>query len=210
MNIQERSNDYCTLYVVRHGETDWNVQGKIQGHTDIPLNENGIRQAKKLYEKLKDIRFNAIFSSDLLRAKQTAEVIALEHKIAVQTTKALRERWFGKYEGVSFRTHDKEIQEMFKKYKKLTDANESSPPELEGDEELMGRFIPFVREIAVAYRKKMVLMVSHGGAMRTFLVHLGYASYDELIPGSIDNLAYIKLESDGIDFFIRETHGIQK
>lgn len=64
------------LYVVRHGQTDWNKRKVMQGQTDIPLNEEGIKQAKLLREKLKDITFDAIFCSPLIRAKQTCEIIA--------------------------------------------------------------------------------------------------------------------------------------
>ena len=89
----------CTIYLVRHGETEWNEKKLIQGHSDIPLNKKGEIQAKQLGEKLKDIHFEAVFSSDLVRAKRTAEIMVLEKKLAVITTKALRERLFGRYEG---------------------------------------------------------------------------------------------------------------
>lgn len=89
------SKNYCTFYIVRHGETEWNVKGLVQGHTDIPLTKKGKRQARQLAKKLSRINFNAVFSSDLLRAKQTAQLIALEKKIAVKTTQALREETDG-------------------------------------------------------------------------------------------------------------------
>ena len=75
--------------------TEWNEIGLIQGHSDSPLTAQGITQAKELAKKLKNVKFDLIFSSDLLRAKRTAEIIALEHKLFVQTSKLLRERDFG-------------------------------------------------------------------------------------------------------------------
>src|SRR5258706_4066259 len=89
----------ATLYIVRHGESEWNIKHLIQGQKDIVLSKNGKLQAQILAGELKKISFEFIFSSDLLRAKRTAEIVALEHKLAVQTAKVLRERSFGKLEG---------------------------------------------------------------------------------------------------------------
>src|SRR5258706_14102789 len=93
------NNNLTTFYIVRHGETDWNAERRLQGHSDIPLNENGELQAKNLADELQDITFDLAFSSDLLRAKRTAEIIALEHKLEVQTTKLIREKNYGSLEG---------------------------------------------------------------------------------------------------------------
>lgn len=205
--ISQKTNeekDYCSLYLVRHGETEWNAKELVQGHTDIPLNKKGERQAKELARRLKHIHFAAAFSSDLLRARRTAEIIALEKKIAVKTTKALRERYFGRFEKTAVRQLDKSLEELMRKY------GEEIEKEIESDEGMMKRLIPFIREIAVAYRHKNVLVVAHGGIMRTFLIHLGFASASEMPPGSIKNTAYVKLESDGVDFFIKETFGIER
>ena len=85
-------NQYTTFYVVRHGETTANVEGIIQGQKDYPLNSNGEEQAKTRARQLKSVKFDAIFSSDLVRAKRTAEIISLESKMNVLTTKALRRK----------------------------------------------------------------------------------------------------------------------
>lgn len=73
-----------TLYIVRHGETDWNKMGKYQGITDVPLNENGLNQAKACGQALKDVKFDRILSSDLSRALVTAEVIRGERTTLLQ------------------------------------------------------------------------------------------------------------------------------
>jgi len=198
------------LYIVRHGETDWNIKGLLQGHTDVPLNKSGEEQAKNLAKKLNKVNFAIAFSSDLLRAKKTAEIIALEKKIAVRTTKALRERYFGHFEGTKWR-EDKQYQQLIKKFLKLSHEErfKNKPyKDTETDEELIGRLIPFLREVAVAYPKKNVLVVTHGAVMRVLLTHLGFVGPDELIPGQISNTAYIILDSDGVDFFVKETFGI--
>ncbi|HUD44086.1 MAG TPA: histidine phosphatase family protein [Patescibacteria group bacterium] len=202
-------NNVCTIYLVRHGRTDWNDKKLVQGHTNIPLNLEGQTTAQELAKEFRDIKFDKIYTSDLSRARETAEIIALGHKLAVETTKALRERNFGNVEGKS---HD-----IFPEMNRLLDSLDDktrysykfdSNMEMENDEEVMNRFIPFLREIAIANPGKTVLVVAHGGPMWMFLVKLGFSDYQHFLE--INNLAHIKLESDGVDFFIKETKGIEK
>lgn len=84
------------IYIVRHGQTDWNKEGRNQGHTDIELNETGINQAKEIYEKLKDIKFDKVYSSPLKRAYKTAEIIS-NNNIIIDNR--LMERSNGELEG---------------------------------------------------------------------------------------------------------------
>lgn len=198
-----KKNNYCTLYVTRHGETQWNILGRVQGHTDSPLTHKGVKQAKNLALEFKNIKFDAVYSSDLLRAKRTAEIAILEHKLAVETTEALRERNFGKYEGST-----KKVLELLEE---LRDKNIPYETEnIESDEKLTERIITFLREIAVAYPNKTVLIVTHGGVLVRLLRHLGFMSYEELRLYSVGNTSWLKLESDGVDFFVRETKRIEK
>jgi probable phosphoglycerate mutase len=89
-----------TLYVVRHGETPWNVEGRYQGQLDPPLNENGRQQAEATAHKLAALGFEAIYSSDLARARQTAEALAEKAGLPVQLDPRLREIDQGKWQGV--------------------------------------------------------------------------------------------------------------
>lgn len=82
--------------------------------------------------------------------------------------------------------------------------------DIETDEELVSRFITQLREIAVAYPGKTVLVVSHGGPIRMFLVKTGYGSKKELTSGTFENAGYVKVLSDGINFFIKDVKGITK
>ncbi len=205
-------NNYCIFYIVRHGETDWNVKKLIMGQSDIPLNERGKRQAEEIGKRLQHIHFTAAFSSDLLRTKHTAEIVLLEKKIIVQSTTALRERHFDRLEGKSWANHDKDLQMLWDKLADLTDCERKKYKleKAENDEDMMRRFIPFIREIAIAYEGKNVLIVTHGGIMRVFLKHLGYLKENKPFSVEIKNTSYIKLESDGVDFFVRETYGIER
>lgn len=202
---QRNPLSYCTLYIVRHGQTDWNAQGLTQGETDKPLNSEGIKQAKNLGTSLKKIEFDAVFASDLVRAKRTAEIIALERKLAVETTKLLRERRYGKLDGKPY----EKMGEFLKTWETLSKKERVYYKPYEGyetDEEAISRFITFLREVAVRFQDKKILVVSHGGMMRTLLNHLSDETYS---AGSVSNSGYIKLESDGVDFFIKELKGIK-
>jgi broad specificity phosphatase PhoE len=203
-----KTTQNCTIYLVRHGRTEWNDQKLIQGHIDIPLNSEGKTTAKELAKELRKIKFDKVYSSDLLRAKQTAEIIALEHKLEVETTKTLRERNFGPFQGGP-RERLKEIDQVLET---LTDEQRYSYVHngaVESDESMMTRFLTFLRSIAVANSGKTVLVATHGGIIRVFLTHLGILDYKSTEKRfTIKNLACVKLESDGVDFFVKETSGI--
>lgn len=86
------------LYIARHGQTDWNTKHKAQSHTDIPLNETGMKQAEALRDNIKDIKFTAVYASLLKRAAKTDE-IATDDKYDIVYDNCLMERSFGNYEG---------------------------------------------------------------------------------------------------------------
>lgn len=199
---------YCTLYIARHGETEWNVEQRLQGQKDSPLTKSGLKQAEFLAQSLRDIHFDSIFSSDLLRAKRTAEIAALERKLAVKTTELLREHNYGIYEGKKYEEVRIELKHSFDEYERLSDKEKFRYrliPNGETDEEIVMRFITFLREVALAYEGKNVLVVSHGGIMSAFLVHIGFGPQEKV---RIANTGYFKLRSDGVDFFIDESVGI--
>lgn len=192
-------NNYCTLYLIRHGETEWNVKKLIQGHTDSPLTKNGLSQAKKLAQDFKKKKIDAIFSSDLPRAKRTAEIIALEKKLAVETSELLRERNFGKYEGRTLG----DLKKLITKAESVLQGKENHA-EIEDSQKLISRFITYLREIAIAYAGKKVIVVTHGGCLRLLLIHLGVFNEEDLKPGTklLDNSSVLTLKSDGIDFYV--------
>ena len=207
------SKNYCTLYIARHGETEFNVKKILQGHCDSPLTANGLEQAKNLAEDLKSVDFDVIYSSDLLRAQRTAEIVRLERDLAITTTKVLRERYYGVYDGKPNQEYIEARDRLVAELKVFTEDGKKDlkvDVNAESVNELLARFINFLREISVANLNKKVLVMTHGGAMRNFLIHLAWAKDEELPPYSLGNCAYLVVESDGIDFFIKKTAGINK
>lgn len=200
-----------TIYIVRHGETEYNRDRKIQGQVDSPLTEAGLEQVCAVRDELKDVHFDAAFSSDLLRAKRTAEIITLEKKLAITTSKQLRERHYGPFEGKSYDDFQIEYKKLWDKFQDLSEEDRFKKKildNMESEEEAVSRYITFLREVAVSHSGKTVLVGSHGGIMKAFLVHLGLAPYSMMSLGLVQNCGYIKVETDGIDFHIKETKRI--
>ena len=207
----KNNHRYTTFYIVRHGETEANVQKIIQGQKDYPLNKNGEQQAIDRARSLRQVKFDAVFSSDLMRASRTAEIIALEKRLTVTTTKALRERCFGKYEGTS--RYEENVQKIFDLWYALADKEwmkHKIDERFETGEEMVVRLICFLREIAVGFPGKTILAVCHEDLMRNALIHFGFGTRDQLRGPTISNTSYFILETDGIDFFVKKTEGIKK
>ena len=127
----------------------------------------------------------------------------------VKTYEALRERSFGKFEG----NNRKEYLKLLKDFAHLSDEEKfkhTGGGLMESLDQATSRFLILLREVAVAFAGKTVLVVSHGSVMRGLLIRLGFDTLKNLPSGCVLNTAYIKLESDGVDFFIKETYGINK
>lgn len=198
-----------TFYLVRHGLTDWNVEGRLQGQVDIPLNKEGEKQALEVAEKyFKNVHFDAVFSSDLLRARRTAQIITLNRKITIKTTKILRERSFGPHEGKTIEQMEKELKIDLEKLRTLS-YEQAKKIGIETDEELMNRFLPFVRELALAYEGKTILLVSHGSLIRVFLQRVGFYDIKYSKKVFVSNLAFVVFESDGVEFWVKKVEGVK-
>jgi len=166
------------LLLARHGETDWNREHRVQGQTDVGLNDAGREQAEALSERLADERLDAIVSSDLSRARETAEAVARRHGLEVVTDAALREKDFGSWEGLT----DVEIAERF------PDAARGRWGDGETTEDVAARVLPAMERIRARHRDGAVLVVSHGGAIRVILDALGVEH------GRIGNCELFRLE----------------
>ena len=150
------------LLLVRHGETDWNREHRIQGHTDLPLNAKGLEQARALADSLAATALTAVYSSDLSRALQTATAVATVHGLAVQFDRDLREKNFGSWEGLT----DTDIAERF------PNAVRGRWGDGETTDEVAARAVRAIERIRARHLTGAVLVVSHGGTLRAILGHL--------------------------------------
>ena len=166
------------LYLVRHGETDMNREMKICGVTDVPLNETGIGQARELAEKAKDIPFDIIFASPLIRARQTAEIVAAPHGLPVNIEPRLIETNFGIYEGAS------RANEEFWEIKPEPAIHF---PGGESQFEVVARIYPLIRELKEKYPDKNVLLVCHGSVGRYVDAYFNDWKVGELVSWFISN-----------------------
>ena len=145
-----------TICIVRHGETDWNAQERLQGRTDIPLNENGKAQAMKCGEFLAQTSWEAVITSPLKRAKETAEIIATYIGEPVMINEAFIEKCFGEAEGMT--AEEREKAYPGKQY-----------PYQESEEDLEARLLSGLQDIQRKYRDKKVILVSHGAVIHKIL-----------------------------------------
>jgi probable phosphoglycerate mutase len=151
------------VFAVRHGETEWNLVGRQQGHLDSPLTERGARQAEALAEGLVDRGIELLFSSDLGRALSTAQVIGTRLGLPVQTDARLRERHLGSLQGLT-KTEWREL------HHDEWNAFESGDPEycFPGGESALQRYertVKCVEELARLHVRKTLLIVAHGGVL---------------------------------------------
>ncbi|WP_394771507.1 histidine phosphatase family protein [Lacisediminihabitans sp.] len=147
-----------SLYLVRHGETDWNLDRRIQGSTDIPLNDTGRAQAARTGRLLASRRWDAIVSSPLSRALETGRIIAREVGLdTVTTMDAIVERHYGAAEGLA----DHELSRLF--------PGDTPVPGRETREQVAGRVIPALVALAENHPGGNIVVTTHGGVIRTVL-----------------------------------------
>ncbi len=166
------------LYLVRHGETDWNLQNKIQGQTDIALNDTGVRQAEALSKLLREsYRINAIYTSPKKRALQTAQVIGHEAGLLPVVKQGLGELSLGKWEGYSWR----QVRELFPEEYGIWHANRryQQPPEGESYQQLLDRLIEALNEI-IAENTGNVLIVTHSAVIMTLMSFLYDTPFEDM------------------------------
>ena len=151
------------LIAVRHGETAWNVDTRIQGHLDIGLNAKGHWQAAQAGRALADEPITTVYSSDLSRARETAAAIAAPRGLAVQLDASLRERAFGTFEGRTFAEIEIDVPDQALRWRK---RDPSFAPE--GGESLLTfreRITGTVARIAALHPGELIVLVAHGGVM---------------------------------------------
>jgi alpha-ribazole phosphatase/probable phosphoglycerate mutase len=157
----------CRVFLIRHGETQWNRDSRIQGKSDVPLSDNGIRQAEALSRRLAGQDFAAVFSSDLSRARETAAIIARPHNQPVRVLSDLQELNFGYWEGMT-------VEDVRRQYSQESSAWWANPLEtrIPGGEnlaELAERSVRAIKTIIERYPRQQVVVVAHGGTIRSIV-----------------------------------------
>jgi broad specificity phosphatase PhoE len=176
-----------TIFLARHGETEWNRIGRWQGKTDIPLSEVGRTQARALAERLRGRGINEIYASDLSRARETAEIVAAALGIdRIRLDERLRERGFGCFEGLTGEQCAEHHAEAWQRY--LADRR-NTPADAEPQAQVIERLLAALTAVATAANPAgHVLVVSHGAAIRTF-VH----AVTGTPPGPLANAALLQV-----------------
>ena len=167
------------IYIVRHGETEANKQGYVQGWTDVPLNENGRILAELTGRGIKGIRFDHCFSSPLSRARETAEILLREsgNSVSVSFDERIKEMNFGSFEGMSVR--DEQVAQFLK-----DPVVDFKIPGGESIQEVMKRTQEFLKELIAKDDDKTYLVSTHGCALRAMLNFL-YENQDDYWHGHI-------------------------
>lgn len=146
------------IYLIRHGQTDWNIEKRTQGHIDIPLNKTGEEQAISIAQEISNLKIDQIFSSDLKRAKQTAQIINQFFNLPITYDKRLREFNYGQFEG-RFSCDISEAEwDLFNKAPEQLNA--------ESKEAVYKRVNAFCDQLD---KTKNILIITHGGIMRMLL-----------------------------------------
>ena len=149
------------IYLIRHGQTDWNLEKKTQGHTDISLNQNGIEQAKQISKIIGNYKIDKIYSSDLSRAKETAEIINENFGLDIILDKRLREINYGDLEGIPRPTLSQDVWDTFN----------NNPEKLNAEPivNVFDRIKSFFNELDY---NENIIIVTHGGALRTIMYYI--------------------------------------
>lgn len=166
------------LYLVRHGETDWNIQNKIQGKSDTVLNETGKKQAEALAGLLKEnYTIDAVYTSPQKRALETAQVIGREMGIEPIIKQGLEEMSLGKWEGYSWR----QVRELFPEEYSIWHKNRryQLPPEGESYQQLLDRLLEALNGI-IAENTGNVLIVTHSAVIMTLMSHIYDTPFEDM------------------------------
>lgn len=206
-----------TFYIIRHGQSYANVsKRKSKAQKDVMkwgsrLSAEGVKQAQKIAELLKDEPFDAIYSSALTRAKQTAKIIAKKHTLPVSERKELHEHFYGttyfslpKTERMTLRAAVREFEDDISK------LNHRFSGDGESAMESATRIKNVILELAKKHQGQTVAIVTHGVIMRKFLVLIEWGRNNELPHGSVENTGFFVLKVDGDSMNIKHTSGVSK
>jgi broad specificity phosphatase PhoE len=183
------------IYLVRHGETIWNRDGRLQGQTDMPLNEVGRQQADRLADRLSTEPVIAVWTSDLARARETAVIVAQRHGLEPHASALLRERFAGDWEGLT-REEISARGEAPTLTANHQDTVYQGPPNAEPMEAVWDRLVAALAEMRGAYSEGTICVVGHGGSLRVLLCEVIGADIAAMRRIWLDNASLSLIEYD--------------
>jgi|SRR3989344_2550570 len=180
-----------TIYLIRHGTTDWNEAGRYQGSSDIPLNEKGKLEAELVGKELLSIPFSTIYSSPLVRAHTTAQEIAKHRGVPIQLVEGLKERSYGEFEGMTFDEIERQphFQKHLRKNWYLAGA-----PNGESFEQTTKRVGEAFATIIPNHINETIGIVAHGGVIKSIGYHIGHLEKDTIAKVLIPNAKPLLIE----------------
>ena len=184
-----------SLYLIRHGQTDWNIERRWQGQSDIPLNATGRQQAARLATELVTFNFSAIYSSDLSRAYETALALSQVNRLPIQREPRLREIHQGEWQGLREIDIQARYGNAFQERKQQ--PLHIAPPGGETVVQVRDRVVSAVNDICIMHPDERVALVSHGFALALIQVHFSQMPIEtawQIIPA---NAEWRELEIDG-------------
>ncbi len=190
------------LLLIRHGETAWNRERRMQGHIDIPLSDAGVRQAQALGQALATERPDAIYASDLGRARATAQPVADVHHLPLILRAALRERCYGAFEGLLYDEISQRYPEAFAAWRarELHARFPAGEREAETQQEFHDRAVKAVADIVSAHPVGKIVVVTHGGVLDCLYREATGMRIDAERDFGIVNAAINRLQWDGRHF----------
>ena len=191
----------ATLILMRHGQTDWNVNGRYMGWMDEALNEEGLRQAERVAQRLDQWPISAVYSSPLKRAVRTAGVVARPHSVAVETVEELGEMRLGGWEGMFAVDIAAKYPELWQTWR--TNPGDFRMPGGESLGEVRGRVLRAFGRIMDKSEGKMVLAVTHDVVVRLLVAHCLGVGVDIYRRLEVGNASITVIERDGVRLRLR-------
>jgi 2,3-bisphosphoglycerate-dependent phosphoglycerate mutase len=187
----------CILHLIRHGQTAWNAEKRLQGHADIALNEAGQAEAEFVAQEFADRRLGGIYSSPLQRAHATAQIINKSHQHEIKLYDGLKEATYGSMDGILVDEYYRKCDEIIPDYHKTTYQERlhfKLAEDAESYFEVYERVKPVLDEIVQNHLGEEVVVVSHGGLMRAVIAMTAESTVREI---NVQNVGYLTLVGNG-------------
>lgn len=193
----------CQIFLTRHGHTTSNRDMIMDGHFNAPLTDDGVEHIKLVAKKFKSRTIHKIYSSDLIRAVHTAELLKPSAELEIEKLEILRERFYDTYEG---KTVEEFLAAVSLKYPNYTDLSDEQnwflklTERMENYDDVFKRYDKTLRELGSKHLGENIIVIGHGTAIRSFLIKALNYDYKAFLPGSFGNGKSAVIEFDGQDF----------